>query len=109
MALIARQDGLALGYRQKQPTLAAGHFGGEWSISGRLMAVQDLLHIVDVHGWPPVGRFQVGENLRGDCLLALLVATSITEFDHGGIHAAERHVRTPGQAMSSSSKSCSPT
>jgi hypothetical protein len=59
-----------------------------------LIAVQDLLHIVDVYGWPPAGRFQRGEDLRSDCLLALLVATGITEFDHGGVLAAERHVRT---------------
>jgi hypothetical protein len=92
MARIARQVARHWGLSAETTYISGWSFGRKWSISGRLIAVQDLLHIVDVHGWPPASRFQVGEDLRGDCLLALLVATGITKFDHGGVHAAERHV-----------------
>src|SRR5690242_10810688 len=99
---------------RKQPILPARHLArndplperagietGSRTSSGGLVAVQNLLHVVDVDGWPPARRLQGGEDLPGDRLLAVLVAAGITELDHGWVHAAQWDVRTtwPGDIV----------
>src|SRR5690242_19681685 len=99
---------------RNQPILPARHFArngpspesagigtGSRTSSGGLIAVQNLLHVVDVDGRPPARRLQGGEDLPGDRLLAVLVAAGITELDHGWVHAAQRDVRTtwPGDVV----------
>src|SRR5690349_5992662 len=99
---------------RKQPILPARHLvrndplaertrigAGSRTSSGGLIAVQNLLHVVNVDGRPPARRLQGGEDLPGDRLLAVLVATGITELDHGWVRAVQRDVRTtwPGDIV----------
>jgi hypothetical protein len=49
--------------RQKTPYISGWSFGGEWPIFERLVAVQNLLHIVDVSAI----RRSAGENLLALC------------------------------------------
>ena len=60
----------------------------------RAIAVQDFLHIVDVHCSMAAGRPPSGEDLAGNLLLTLEITTGIANLDHGRILALQRDVRT---------------
>ncbi|MGH3255211.1 MAG: hypothetical protein ACRDOU_07335 [Streptosporangiaceae bacterium] len=58
--------------------------------------VENLLHIVDVHGRPGPAGAEDGEYLVRDLLLAELIAGCVTSFDHGRELATERDYRPFG-------------
>jgi len=58
--------------------------------------VEDLLHIVDVHGRPVPARSKGGEYLVRDLLLPELIAACVTSLDHGRELAVQRDDRPPG-------------